>query len=228
MINTIFRHKLLFPEPNNTGGGDSSSANDNPFNITATPPADDTKGGGGAPPAEYALTFNDADGISDAHRAMFTEVARAAKIDAAAASTFVHEQITRLNDMQAKAASEATAALRSEWGSDFDKRCSATQTFADRLFSASGVTSDEAAMFNNPAGFRVLDKIRLSMGEGNFVGANSSATAPKPAKSNEEQIQELAHEMVVERRKAEPDMSKIRKLRQQMNTLAGLDKAAPL
>lgn len=221
MTKYILRHKLLFPDPDNTGGGAPASQDDNPFNITATPPANDDK----TSPAEYALTFHDDDGISDSHRALLTEAAKAANVDAAVASSFIHEQITRLNDVQKKSAADATAALRSEWGSDFNSRCSATQQFADRLFSASGVTAEEAAMFNNPACFRVLDKLRLSMGEGKFVGSAPSATAAAaPAMSKQEQLRKLAHEMVVERNKPEPDHFKLREYRKKMITLAGLDK----
>lgn len=225
-MNKYMYTRKLFPEPADNGGNGGAApvapSADNggggsPYSLTPTEQGSDT------PPAEYALSFDEADGINPAFQELYTSAAKAAELPSAAASKFVHDITARSMQIQQQAFSEAETALQKDWGRDFNVRLEQTASFARRLFDSAGIPSEERRMFENPVAMRLFDALRRSTSEGAASGLNHTATPPAPTKSPEEQIWELSRLISVESNNPAPDYTKIQQMQASIARLAGLD-----
>ena len=223
--------RLMYPEPENTGGGGDEktysleSAPDEPQEV-AEPPAEGGEtppDGGETPPTaeEYALTFDDDDNINADYQAVLTAAAKETEgLDAATASRLFHNLTQRLQAEGDRVFQADDAALKKEWGREFEPRVKRTLGFMKRTLTAAGCTPEECAMFENPRGIRVMNKLMAVYSEGKAVGGGA---ADAPSMSKEELIRAKTKEIIAERNKAEPDHAKLRQLRREINDAVGLN-----
>lgn len=76
----------------------------------------------------------------------------------------------RIAEVQTSAENEATEQLRKDWGAEFDSRMKDTQSFLRRVAKANGWTKENIAGLQNAGSFRLLDGICR------YVNANKSVT----------------------------------------------------
>lgn len=218
--------RLLYPEPDDTGAGTAPTS----YSLDSVPdePEEPQPQGGEvqeqAPAAtaeEYTLTFDDDDNINEGYRAVLTAAAKETEgLDAATASRLFHNLTGRLNAESQRVFLADDAALKSEWGRDFEPRVKQTLAFMKRHFAQAGCTPEEAAMFENPRALRVMNKLMKVFSEGKAAGTGGAATAP--AMSKEELIRAKTREIIEERKKAEPNQARLRELRREINKAVGL------
>lgn len=80
-------------------------------------------------------------------------------LDAALASRLFHNLTQHLNAESQRVFQQDDAALKSEWGRDFEPRLKSTLAFMKRTLNAAGCTPEENALFENPRGLRVMNKL---------------------------------------------------------------------
>lgn len=218
--------QLLYPEPDDSGTGSTTPST---YSLDSVPDEPEEPQGGEVqeqtPPAsaaeEYTLTFDDADNINEGYRAVLTAAAKETEgLDAATASRLFHNLTGKLNTESQRIFLEDDAALKAEWGRDFEPRVKQTLSFMKRHFAQAGCTPEEAAMFENPRALRVMNKLMKVFSEGKAAGTGGAATAPTMSK--EELIRAKTREIIEERKKAEPNQARLRELRREINKAVGL------
>ena len=219
----ILRKIPQYPEPEATGTGAtyslSSVTEEEPTPQEHTPAV--TNDVHSEP--EYTLTFDEADNINDSYRAILTAAARETDgLDAVTASKLFHTLTGKLNEESQRLFLADDAALKSEWGRDFEPRVQQTLSFMKRSFAQAGCTEEECAMFENPRSIRVMNKLMKVFSEGKAVGSASNATAT-PQMSKEDFIRAKTKEIIEERKKPEPNQQRLRELRQEINRAVGLN-----
>lgn len=217
-------NRLQYPEPEATGTGTSYSLSS--VTEEVTPPQEpeevDTTPAAPAEEKEYILTFEDADNINESYQAILTAAARETEgLDAKTASKLFHTLTGKLNEESQRLFFEDDAALKAEWGRDFEPRVRQTLSFMKRSFAQAGCTEDECAMFENPRSIRVMNKLMKVFAESKAVGAASNATAAAPM-SKEDIIRAKTKEIIEERKKPEPNQQRLRELREEINRAVGL------
>lgn len=218
--------RLQYPEPDDTGSGSTTPAS---YSLDSVPddPEEPQSGGGQeqatpAPQAEeYTLTFDDADNINEGYRAVLTAAAKETEgLDAVTASRLFHNLTGKLNEESQRLFLADDAALKAEWGRDFEPRVKQTLSFMKHHFAQAGCTPEEAAMFENPRALRVMNKLMKVFSEGKAAG--TSAAAATPAMSREDFIRAKTKEIIEERKKPEPNHARLRELRREINKAVGL------
>ena len=91
--------------------------------------------------------------------------------------------------MHAKAMTDAVGALKSEWGSDYDKQLALAQKAATSV-GLDATKNPELA--NNPAFIKSMAKVGAKLGEQTAAGARGSNTAPA---SPQQRIQQIRSDM---------------------------------
>ena len=215
---------LQYPEPEATGTGTSYSLASVQEEAFTTQDSSSTEVEHAADPApEYTLTFDEADNINDSYRAILTAAARETDgLDAATASKLFHTLTGKLNEESQRLFLADDAALKSEWGRNFEPRVQQTLAFMKRSFAQAGCTEEECAMFENPRAIRVMNKLMKVFSEGKAVGSAANATATTQM-SKEEFIRTQTKEIIEERKKPEPNQQRLRELRQEINRAVGLN-----
>lgn len=221
--------RLLYPEPDDTGAGVSptsytlDSVPDEPESTDASQGGEEEQKTDAAADSTdgYTITFDDADNINEGYRAVLTAAAReTAGLDADTASRLFHNLTGKLNEESQRVFMADDAALKAEWGRDFEPRVKQTLSFMKRHFTLAGCTAEESAMFENPRGLRVMNKLMKVFAEGKAAGTGGAATAPTMSK--EDFIRAKTKEIIEERKKAEPNQARLRELRREINKAVGL------
>lgn len=150
-----------FTEVEDSAGGESGGESDD--------------AGAGEESGEYTLDFGSAFGGTDEVRNMITDHARAAGISAEAGSKFVAAVCQSLLAQQQERGAAAYEALEQEWGADFEKNIKGTKLALHQMMKAGVIREEDKAELMTPAVFRMVNHLRLSMGERPAVGTNKAA-----------------------------------------------------
>lgn len=189
-------YRLMFPEPEDTGGGEETKVED-------TTPVEETKTEGNAfdfdalgdepeqqeetkteeEPSndDYALELADDLGLEKEEIEIFTAAAKKYGIDKAAASGMVAEFTKAINENVQRVRTEDNAkaekALRDAWGSNFNANVKRAGDLVKRVGQAAGWSPELINSFKNADSIRVFYDIARVMGSGKTVGLASAPTA---------------------------------------------------
>lgn len=189
--------RLMYPEPDNTGGGAEPTpetpdtevkADDNVFDFDALADDSDDKEEQKEPEVtddDYALTLPEDLGLDKEEINIFTSAAKKYGIDKEAASGMVSEFTKAINEnvqrVQAAEMAEAEKALRSEWGNDFNANAKRAGELIKRVGQAAGWSPELMNSFKNANSFRVFYDIARVMGSGRTVGLTGGTAVQTPA-----------------------------------------------
>ena len=185
--------RLMYPEPENTGGGAEPTpetpdtgvnADDNVFdfdtltdsNETENEQTEDTE-----TDDDYALSLPDDLGLDKEEINIFTSAAKKYGIDKEAASGMVSEFTKAINEnvqrVQAAEMAEAEKALRSDWGENFNSNVKRAGELIKKVGQAAGWSPELMNSFKNANSFRVFYDIARVMGSGRTVGLANNTPA---------------------------------------------------
>lgn len=86
-------------------------------------------------------------------------------LDIHKASAYLNEALAYARETDKQVAGERGAALRAEWGHEFDARVNATNQFIARMCRNAGIPLEEMQVLMNPNGIKLMDAIRRAGGE---------------------------------------------------------------
>lgn len=106
---------------------------------------------------------------------MLEETANELKMSKAAASKYANKIFGKLLDRDADVYNKQDAALRKEWGGDFQKNIDATSKFIGNVAAQAGWTEQMVNFVKSPLGFKMMHDIMITAGELNAgqVGAGA-------------------------------------------------------
>lgn len=186
--------RLLYPEPEDTGGGDvktpeETESGGNAFDFDSP---DFDKGQEDAEiqqeeqaeDSDYALELGEELGLDASEVEIFTNAAKKHGIDSAAASGMItdftqaiNENIKRVQEERAKMEADA---LREQWGADFDANKRKAAALIKKVGQAAGWSVEQMNSFKNADSIRVFYDIARVMGTGRTVGLDGGAAKEVP------------------------------------------------
>lgn len=197
-MNNLF-HKLMFPEPDDTGSGDAAPAADNaeapanPFgdiDFTAEDEqdvqAETEQEATEQPTEEFALTFDEGLDLDDSEKGFFSEAAKEAGLSAEVASKMFSGLVRKVNENNERIAKEQEAAalaeLRKSWGKSFDANARQAAQLIKTVGARRGWTVEQMNAFKNPHDMALFYDIAAATGGRLSLGTSNAVAAPKKTK----------------------------------------------
>lgn len=216
IYNQLFHNRFLREEANPEGGdggngGGAPPPDSSPDNPPAQPPAPsspyDLSGGGDAPAPDnentpppdqeaeepYEIDWGEGFVENDALREMLKGHAQASGVPADAAGKFLQEVVASIRADEEAAFKEADRSLREDWGSDYEANVASAKAFARKLSEESGVPMEKLGVFASPDGFRLLNAIAATVGEGGLKGGAQTVKSASPAEEANEMLTNPSH-----------------------------------
>lgn len=217
IYNRLFHNRFLREEANPDAGGegngggapppagspDSPSPADppapaNPYDLSdkgdpvnpdpANPPPSNQE-----PETPYEIEWGDGFVENDALRQMLAGHAKASGLPPAEAGKFLNEVAASIRADEEAALKEADRSLREDWGSDYETNVASAKAFARKLSKESGVPMEKLGVFASPDGFRLLNAIAATVGEGGLKGGSQTVKAVSPAEEANEMLTNPNH-----------------------------------
>lgn len=148
------------------------------------PEVGDTEGTG-----SYEFNLGEDSGIPQHLHGGLAERAQQLGLDGSKAAEYLNAAMSYAQEMEAQAAKESGAALRQEWGSEFDARVNATKQFMVRMSQKAGLSIEQMSILMSPNGFRLMNAIRQASGGENVRYAGSPQNTPKM--TPEQELEEI-------------------------------------
>ena len=139
--------------------------------------------------SEYEFNLGDDSSIPQYLHGGLAERAQQLGLDGSKAAEYLNAAMNYAQEMEAQAARESGAALRKEWGSDFDAKVNATKQFMVRMSQKAGLSIEQMSILMSPNGFRLMNAIRQASGGENVRYAGSPQNTPKL--SAEQELEEI-------------------------------------
>ena len=124
------------------------------------------EGGEDGAEAEYSVEWPEGYEASDALSAMVNEAARETGVTDKALGAYTARMIEVLEAKQAEREDAEDAALKEAWGRDYRANKKAAREFMRGVMKDSGLSADDAKIFANAKGFRVLYALSQKVGGG--------------------------------------------------------------
>lgn len=143
----------------------------NRYDFEAAPPAAESE------PESFAL--EERFGVDKQNIDMLTAAAKEEGLPLGAAGRYMNRVLAAVTGNQQAALAKQDAALRAEWGANFERNMRSTGDFIARLSSAAGLDENERAALKNPLNYRIMYKLMNASGE--LPAGVVGAAAPKPS-----------------------------------------------
>lgn len=124
------------------------------------------EGGEDGAEAEYSVEWPEGYEASDALSAMVNEAARETGVTDKALGAYTARMIEVLEAKQAEREDAEDAALKEAWGRDYRANKKAAREFMRGVMADSGLSAEDAKIFANARGFRVLYALSQKVGGG--------------------------------------------------------------
>lgn len=154
-----------------------------PMETAETTGEENTNGG------EYEFNLGEDSSIPQHLHRGLAERAQQLGLDGSKAAEYLNAAMSYAQEMEAQAAKESGAALRQEWGSEFDARVNATKQFMVRMSQKAGLSIEQMSILMSPNGFRLMNAIRQASGGENVRYAGNPQSAPKM--TPEQELEEI-------------------------------------
>lgn len=217
IYNRLFHNRFLREEANpdaggeGNGGGAPPSANpaasppaaespapSNPYDLSDGGDTKDTDPANTQPPnqeseAPYEIEWGEGFVENDALREMLAGHAKASGLPPTEAGKFLNDVAASIRADEEAALKEADRSLREDWGSDYETNVASAKAFARKLSKESGVPMEKLGVFASPDGFRLLNAIAATVGEGGLKGGGQTVKAVSPAEEANEMLTNPNH-----------------------------------
>lgn len=217
IYNRLFHNRFLREEANpdaggeGNGGGAPPSANpagsppatespapSNPYDLSDGGDTEDTDPANTQPPNQeaetpYEIEWGEGFVENDALREMLAGHAKASGLPPAEAGKFLNDVAASIRADEEAALKEADRSLREDWGSDYETNVASAKAFARKLSEKSGVPMEKLGVFASPDGFRLLNAIAATVGEGGLKGGGQTVKAVSPAEEANEMLTNPDH-----------------------------------
>lgn len=224
---TMLMPRLLFPEPGDTGGGDTAT-NDAPAENAEvneipmeTPQeegnvfedlftnADDGEGDADEEQTDdtYALELTKEDGFDDEDIPMLTSLCRKHNLPAAGASAFLKDMYAEVERQgkanEQRAFNEGTKALRDKWGASFDSNSRKAGSMIRQLGGRLNWSPEQMKAMLNPRDVELMYELSRAFGDTRTHGLHNTAIPQREPEMTKAQIdarrQELVNEHLIAR-----------------------------
>ncbi len=111
---------------------------------------------GGEAAEEYALSFSEEFSPDPAFLNLVTPHAKELGIDPAQAGGLVERTIASIQQAEYANMVESDAALKKDWGAEYQSNKQAVESYKVQLREQAGLTKEDMAVFNSPKGYRLL------------------------------------------------------------------------
>lgn len=243
IYNRLFHNRLLREEANPDAGGEGnggaappasppdnpppaeSPAPSNPYDLTTGQgPADPDTENPPPPNPEtekpYEIEWGDGFVENDALREMLKGHAQSSGLPPEAAGKFLQEVAASIRADEETALKESDRSLREDWGSDYETNVASAKAFAQKLSRESGVPMEKMGVFASPDGFRLLNAIAKTVGEGGLKGDRQTVKTMNSAQEAEEVLTNPNHRYY--KAIAEPSHPLYQEARDYYNRLVGI------
>lgn len=167
---------------------DLSAEGDPENSDSANPPPSDQE-----PETPYEIEWGDGFVENDSLREMLAGHAKASGLPPAEAGRFLNEVATSIRADEEAALKEADRLLREDWGSDYETNVASAKAFARKLSKESGVPMEKLGVFASPDGFRLLNAVAATVGEGGLKGGGQNVKAVSPSEEANEMLTNPNH-----------------------------------
>jgi hypothetical protein len=199
-MNKIFA-RLMFPEPDDTGSGDTAtettadmveSTDTNPFDSIdfdkvdeQTEQADtDAEADTDSEEEEFTLTFEDGLDLDDSEKGFFTEAAKEAGLSAEMASKMFSRLVRKVNENNERIAKEtetkALTELRKAWGKNFEANARQAAQLIKSVGARRGWTAEQMNALKNPHDMAMFYDIAAATGGRLSLGINKAVAEKAP------------------------------------------------
>lgn len=134
-----------------------------------TPPAPAT------PEPEYTIAWPETFKPSDTFSAMATQAAKEAGLDGAAAGAYTAAVWQQLQQQEQQRLAESHAALKTEWGADFEGNLAGAKNMLRQLKASAHVDEEAAQLLQSPKGMKLLHGLASFVGERPAAGIRQAA-----------------------------------------------------
>lgn len=156
------------PQQTDTNAADIYSLDTDPTPPANTPPQDD-----GSP--TYAITWPEGFSPSDEFSTLATSAARQAGLDAAAAGAYTAAVWQQLQQLEHQRRDASDAALRQEWGADFESNLAGAKNLLRQLEAAGHVDEEASKLLQSPKGMKLLRGLSTFVGEKPAAGTQHAS-----------------------------------------------------
>lgn len=217
IYNRLFHNSFLREEANPDAGGEGNGggapppaspagspppaeppAPANPYDLSDKGDPEDPDPANPPPPNQepetpYEIEWGDGFVENDALREMLVGHAKASGLPPAEAGKFLNDVAASIRADEEAALKEADRSLREDWGSDYETNVASAKAFARKLSEKSGVPMEKLGVFASPDGFRLLNAIAATVGEGGLKGGAQAVKAVSPAEEANEMLTNPDH-----------------------------------
>lgn len=127
--------------------------------------------------AAYSVEWPEGYEASDELTGMVNEVARECGVSDKALGAYTARMIEVLEAQHMEQVKAADAALKAEWGRDYNANMRDVKSFVGKLKAAGNLTSEDLKEFAGPRGFKVLHAVANMVGGGGAKGVEPGAVA---------------------------------------------------
>lgn len=146
--------------------------------------------------AEESFALEERFGVDQKNIDMLTAAAKEEGLPLGAAGRYMNRVLAAVTGNQQAAFERQNAALRAEWGVDFESNMRRTGEFISRMAAAAGLDENERAAMKSPLSYRIMYKLMNASGE--MPAGMVGASAPKPGKAplTKEEKKAAMHDML--------------------------------
>ena len=128
--------------------------------------------------AEFAMEWPDGYEATEEFTGIVTAAATEAGLtDGKLAGAYTAKVIAALQDAADKQVAADDAALKADWGADYQTNMTECEAFVKRLSAKAGLTDADVAVLATPKGMRLVQAIRTEVGEGQAATARRVSEA---------------------------------------------------
>lgn len=142
---------------------------------------------------EFAMVWPEGYEATEQFSAITTEAAKAVGLsDGRVAGEYTAKVLAAIGAAADKKLAEDDAALKEDWGADYQANMSECKDFVKRISAKAGLSEDDVAVLGSPKGMRLIQAIRSELGEG-AAAVGKAATGAEDAAWAREVMTNPAH-----------------------------------
>lgn len=132
--------------------------------------------------AEFAMEWPEGYEATEQFASITTEAAKAVGItDGKLAGAYTAKVIAAIEAAADKQVAADDAALKDDWGADYEANKEECRAFVKRMSAKAGLTEEDVAVLATPKGMRLIQAMRTEVGEGAAAVGKPTASAEDEA-----------------------------------------------
>lgn len=147
-------------------------------------------------PQEESFTIDAKYGVDQQNLDLLTAAAKEEGLPLGAAARYMNRVLAAATGNQQAIFEKQNAALRADWGANYEGNMRATGQFIAQIASAAGLDENERAMLKSPIAYKIMNKLRSVSGELNAGAVGATAPRPSTAPLTKEERKAAMHDML--------------------------------